>query len=91
METEIKLMTKLIKDTEKSKDVEEAMDLAKYFAWKVIEGNATGRATERAIIKVCGEEKFAEVMKVALQERIAGDEFTKKERKFCEEFFTDVD
>lgn len=86
--TEIEVMTNQIKEAEESKSSEKAMDLAKYYAWKVIELNAMGRAVERAVRKECGEEKFAAVMKASLQERLAGDEFTEAEEKFYEDQFT---
>lgn len=88
MQTEMEMFTKQIKEVEETGDFDKAMDLAKFYAWKVIERNAMGRAVERAVEKVCGKEKYAEVTKVALQERIAGDKFAEEEQKFYEEMFT---
>lgn len=88
MRTEIDMMLREIRETEESKDFDKAMGLAKYLAWKVIECNAMGRAVERAVVQVCGNEKFTEVTRVALDERMTGDQFTKKEQEFYDEMFT---
>lgn len=88
MQTEMEMFTKQIKQVEASGDFDKAMNLAKFYAWKVIELNAMGRAVDRAVEKVCGKEKLAEITKVGLQERINGDEFTEEERKFYDDMFT---
>ena len=82
MGTQMAVYTNLINELKEKKDYKATMKVLLTQMLKSVETNSGGRALDRAMAQKLDKETIAEIHKIALQERIKGDEFYSEECEF---------
>lgn len=83
--TEMDEFLEAVKNLESKQNFAECLRYVKYLTCRIVDGNATGRALDRAIAKHVDKETIVKIYREALRERRNGDEFTTAESSFYDE------